>query len=164
MDLITPDLGLFFWHTIIFLAVLLVLAKYAWRPILGAIKNREKSIEMSLKGAEKARKEFERLKGDNEKLILQAKEDRDQLLKDAMVIANEMKDKAREEAATAATKIIHDAQMAIQKEKDAAIRDIKEKVAEISIEIAEKLLRQQLSDAASQKKLIDSYLKDVKFN
>lgn len=164
MDLITPAFGLIFWQTLIFLTVLFVLGKFAWKPILGALKAREDSIDEALKSAEKAKEEMANLTADNEKLLIKAKQERDIMFKEAAKIADEMKDQAKEDAKVIGDKMIEEAKLLIENEKNDAIRQIKDQVAELSIQITEKLLKKNLSDDKSQQELIKGYMKDIKLN
>lgn len=164
MDLITPAFGLIFWQTLIFLVVLFILGKFAWKPILGALKTREDSIDEALKSAEKAKEEMASLKADNEKLLAEAKIERDLMLKAASKIADDMKDQAKSDAKVVGEKMIEEARASIKSEKNDAIRQIKDQVAELSIQITEKLLMKNLSDDKSQQELIKGYMKDIKLN
>jgi F-type H+-transporting ATPase subunit b len=164
MDLITPDFGLIFWQTLIFLSVLLILAKFAWKPILGALHDRESSIEDALNMAEKAKEEMKNLKADNERLFAEAKADRDKMLKDASKIAEEIRDKAKEDAKALGDKIIDEARASIETEKNNALGQIKDQVAELSLQITEKLLKKNLSEDKAQQGLIKDYMKDIKLN
>ena len=164
MDLITPGFGLIFWQTIIFLVVLFILGKFAWKPILGALKSREDSIEEALLSATKAKEEMANLQADNENLLAEAKQERDKMLKDAAKMGYELRDKAKEEAKVIGDKMIDDARVSIESEKEDAIRQIKDQVAELSIQITEKLLKKNLSDDKSQQELIKGYMKDIKLN
>lgn len=164
MDLITPEFGLIFWQTLIFLSVLLILAKFAWKPILGALQDRENSIEDALNMAEKAKEEMKNLKADNERLFAEAKADRDKMLKDASKIAEEIRDKAKEDAKALGDKIIDEAKASIETEKNNALGQIKDQVAELSLQITEKLLKKNLSQDKAQQGLIKDYMKDIKLN
>lgn len=164
MDLLTPGTGLIIWQTIIFLLLVFLLAKLAWKPILSSLKDRELSIQEALDTAEKARQEITKLKSDNEHLLQQAREERDRMLREAREAANRHREETEASAKKAAEKIIEDARAAISIEKNAALRDIKEQVATFSIEIAEKLLREKLADDKSQHALVERYLKDIKVN
>lgn len=164
MDLITPAFGLIFWQTLIFLCVLLVLGKFAWKPILGALKMREQSIEEALLSAEKAKEELANLHASNEKLIAEAKQDRDKMLKDAAKMAADIRDQAREESRKIGDKMIDDAKATIEAEKNDAINQIRDQVAEFSLQITEKLLKKNLEDDKSQQELIKGYMKDIKLN
>ena len=164
MDLITPAFGLIFWQTLIFLAVLFVLGKFAWKPILGALKSREDSIDEALKSAVMAKEEMASLKSDNEKLLNEAKQERNKMLKDAAKLAAEMKDQAMEDAKVVGEKIIEEARLTIESEKNDALRQIKDQVAELSLQITEKLLKKNLADDKNQQELIKGYMKDIKLN
>ncbi|MFO7720237.1 MAG: F0F1 ATP synthase subunit B [Gillisia sp.] len=164
MDLITPDIGLFFWHSVVFLVLILLMAKFAWKPILGAVKEREDSINDALSSAENAKKEMQNLKADNEKLLKEARIERDALIREAREIKDKMIADAGTEAQEKANHIVAQAQITIQNEKNAAMADIKNQVASLSIEIAEKVVREELSNKDKQRKLVESMLDDVKLN
>lgn len=164
MDLVTPGIGLIFWQTITFLAVLLILGKFVWRPIMKALKSREGSIEEALRAAELAREEMEKLTADNEKLMAEARMEREQIIKEASIIASRIREEAKEEAGKITQKMIEDARHTIQLEKQAAINEIRNQVTEFSLQIAEKILRKNLEEDAQQKALIAAYLKDMKLN
>ena len=164
MDLITPGLGLVFWSVITFLILLLVLKKFAWKPILGAVDERESGIKNALEAADKARKEMENLKADNERILNEARAEREAMLKDARDIKNKMVSDAKEEAQQQATKIIAQAQEAIENEKRSAMAELKNHVASLSIEIAEKVVRQELGNKDKQLELVESMLSDAKLN
>jgi F-type H+-transporting ATPase subunit b len=164
MDLLTPEFGLIFWHTIIFLVLLFLLGKFAWKPILKALNDREHSIEAALRSADKAREEMESLRADNQKLLAEAKEEREKVLKDAARVASGIKEEAKEEASKISNKMIADAKAAIDTEKEKALSEIKDQVAELSLQISEKLLRKQLDDQGEQKELIRDFMKDIKLN
>ena len=164
MELITPGFGLIFWQTVTFLAVLFILGKFAWKPILTALKEREDSIEDALSAAEKAKQEMADLKAENEKLLDQARLERDKILKDATAAANKLKDEARDEAGKISAKMLEDAKNAINNEKKSALIEIKNEVAVLSIQIAEKLLRKNLEDDKAQKSLVNEFIKDLNNN
>jgi F-type H+-transporting ATPase subunit b len=164
MDLVTPSIGLIFWQTITFLAVLLILGKFVWKPIMNALKSREGSIEEALQAAELAREEMEKLTSDNEKLMAEARMEREQIIKDASVLASRIREEAKEEAGKITQKMIEDARHTIQLEKQTAINEIRNQVTEFSLQIAEKILRKNLEGDTQQKALIESYLKDMKLN
>jgi len=161
MDLITPEIGLFFWQTIVFLVLILLMAKFAWNPILGAIKQREDSINDALASAEDARKEMQNLHADNEKLLQEARMQRDAMLKEARELKEKVVADASIEAKEKADKIVAQAQATIQTEKNAALADIKNQVAELSIQIAEKVIRKELSSSDQQYRLVEEMLEDV---
>ena len=164
MSLLLPDPGLFIWMLITFLIVLFLLTKFAWKPILKMIKDREVSIDDALKSAEKAKEEMRNLQSDNEKILAQARNERDAMLKEARTmkenIVGEAKSKAKEEA----DKLLASAREAIQNEKMAAITELKNQVALLSVDIAEKILKRELSDENKQKDLLGDLLKDTKLN
>lgn len=164
MELLTPGTGLIIWQAIIFILLVVLLSKFAWKPILGSLKEREESIQNALDTAEKARAEMAKLTADNEKLLKEAREERDRMLKEAREVANRLKDEAQNDAKKAADKIITDARAAINVEKEAALRDVRAQVAMFSIEIAEKLMKKNLSSDKEQKGLVEGYIKDLKLN
>lgn len=164
MDLITPEIGLFFWQTIVFLVLIFLMAKFAWKPILGAIRQRETSINDALESAESARKEMQNLQADNEKLLQEARVERDSLLKEAREIKEKIISEASAEAQEKANSIVAQAQVTIQNEKNAAMADIKNQVATLSIEIAEKVIREELSKEGKQQHLVNQMLDDVTLN
>ena len=164
MELVTPGIGLLFWMLLMFGVVLWVLKKFAWKPILNALKNREYSIQEALMRAETARQEMKSLKEDNEKIVAEAKEERVQILKDAKEVKEEIIVLAKEQATEEGKKMIKEAKDDIKNEKDSAIEEIKKQVTELSIDIAEKILREKLADKDNQKELIDNWMKDIKLN
>ncbi|WBL25641.1 F0F1 ATP synthase subunit B [Zunongwangia sp. HGR-M22] len=164
MDLITPEIGLLFWQTIVFLVLILLLAKFAWRPILGAVKEREDSINNALSSAEEARKEMQNLKADNEQLMKEARAERDAILREARELKEKVMADATVEAQDKADQIVSQAKESIELEKKAAMAEIKAQVASLSIEIAEKVVRTELSSKEKQHQMIDNMLGDVTLN
>ena len=164
MELIKPEIGLIVWQTVVFVILVFLLAKFAWRPILGLIKERESSINDALDSPEKARLEMKNLQASNEKLIKKAREERDEMLKEARTIKEKMISEASTEAEEKASKILANAQETIIAEKQAALAEIKAQVASLSIEIAEKVVKKELDSKEDQMKLVDSMLDDVKLN
>ena len=156
------SIGLFFWQTLIFIALIFLLKKFAWKPILDAINEREDGIKNALESAEKARQEMASLQSDNEETLKKARAERDTLLKEAREIKQKLIDEAKNEANEEAKKIIVQAQETISSEKNAAIVDLKKQVANLSVDIAEKVLDEKLSDDKDQMKLIKELVKDVK--
>ena len=156
------SIGLFFWQTIIFVILIFLLKKFAWSPILKAVNDREQGIKDALDSAEAAKKEMQSLQADNEKIMKEARAERDSLLKEARDLKNSMISQAKDEAKSEAQKIIESANEAILNEKNAAVSDIKKQVASLSIEIAEKLLKEKLSDYNKQMKIVEDLIKDVK--
>jgi len=164
MDLLTPATGLLFWQVVVFLALFFLLSKLAWKPILSSLKEREESIQTALDSAERAKLEMAALQAGNEKLLKEAREERDKILRDARDAASRLHDQAQTDARKNADRLIEDARSVINTEKNAALRDVKAQVALFSLQVAEKLMRKNLSDDKSQKELIDSYIKDIKVN
>lgn len=164
MELVTPDIGLIFWMTLSFSITLFILKKFAWKPILQGLKDREDSIKESLLSAEKAKDEMAKLQADNEKLLEDARLERDKILKEALNAANNIQAEAKEDASKISGKMIEDAKAAINTEKQAALTEMKNHVAALSMEIAEHLLRQNLSDQDKQKELVNQYIKELNIN
>ena len=153
--------GLFIWQTLIVVGLLLLLRKFAWNPILDAINDREEGIRSALQSAEDARAEMQNLQADNERILKEACAERDGLLKEAREIKQKMIDDAKDEAKSQAAQIITQAQAAIESEKQAAVAELKQQVASLSIEIAEKVTKETLSDDKKQTQLVEKLLKDV---
>jgi F-type H+-transporting ATPase subunit b len=164
MELLTPGTGLFFWQLIVFVGLFFILAKYAWKPMLAGMKERETFIQQALDSAEKAKLEMASLKSDNEKLLKEAREERDRILREARQAAIAINDQAQTEAKRNADRLIEDAKSVIQVEKQAALRDVRAQVALFSLEIAEKLIKKNLSTEPAQKALVEEFIKDLKLN
>lgn len=164
MELIQPGIGLIFWMALSFLIVLFILKKFAWKPILNGLKERENTIDEALNEAEKARDEMKDLKVDNEKLIMQAKEERDNILREANKVKDSIIMEAKEKAQVEANKIVDGAMVTIENEKSAAISDLKSQVANLSIEIAEKIMKEELKVKGKQKEFLDKLVSEIKFN
>jgi F-type H+-transporting ATPase subunit b len=164
MDLVTPSIGLVFWTTISFLALFLILRKAAWKPMLGAIHERERSIEDALNKAELAREEMSRLTNQNEALLKEARAERDQLLKEAKELKDAIIAEAKNQAQVEGAKLIEKAKIEINNQKVAALDEVKNQVASLSLEIAEKVLRKQFDDKQKQEALVSDLLKSVKLN
>lgn len=164
MDLLIPDSGLLFWQLIGFLFLLFILSKFAWKPILTTLKERELSIEASLSAAESARNEMKLLQSENEKLLDEARLERDRILNEAHIAANNIREESKAEAVVIGNKIVQDAKAAIEIEKQAALTEMKNQVAILSVEIAEKLLRKELNNETSQKLLVQDYINDLNVN
>ena len=160
MELVTPALGLIFWTTVVFVLLLLLLKKFAWKPILSAVEERNSLINDSLQAAEKARDEMSELNSNNEKIIAQAKLDRDNLLKEGREMKSQIISQAKDQAVLEAEKLVNSAKEQISNEKMKALTELKNHVAELSIEMAEKVLSNELSDASKQKELINRSLKE----
>lgn len=153
--------GLFIWQTLIVVCLLLLLRKFAWNPILNAINDREEGIRSALQSAEDARAEMQNLQADNERILKEARAERDGLLKEAREIKQKIIDDAKDEAKTQAAQIMKQAQVAIESEKQSAVAELKQQVAFLSIEIAEKVTKETLSDDKKQTQLVEKLLKDV---
>ncbi|MGL5890826.1 MAG: F0F1 ATP synthase subunit B [Bacteroidia bacterium] len=164
MELVKPELGLFFWMMVTFLIVLFLMTKFAWKPIMKMIKDREVSIEDALKSAEKAKAEIASMQADNERLLNEARRERDTMLKEARDMKDAIVGEAKGKAKVEADKLLASAREAIQNEKMAAITDLKNQVAQLSIDIAERMLKRELSAESKQKELISDLLKDAKLN
>lgn len=162
--LITPSVGLIFWSSIVFLLLFFILAKFAWKPILAAVKEREDGIENALKSAENAKKEMENLKAGNEKIVAEARAERDILLKEAREIKDSIINEAKIKAQKESDRILTSAREQITNEKNAAITELKNQVATLSIDIAEKILKSDLASDEKQKALVSSLMKDVNLN
>lgn len=156
--------GTVLWTTIAFLIVAFILAKMAWKPILASIREREDSIDDALKSADKAREELSNLKSSNEELIKEARAERDALLKEARTSRDKIIAEAKEKAEAEYSKILGSAKEDIKNEKMAAITELKKQVADLSIHIAEKVLREELGKDEKQRELIDRYLQEAKLN
>jgi F-type H+-transporting ATPase subunit b len=161
---LSPELGLIFWQLVIFLLVLFLLAKFAWKPILNSLKEREDSIESALRMADQAKIDMQQLKAGNEKLLAEARLERDRMMQEATVMVNQFRETEKTKAVEEANRITQQAREAIQQEKNAALAEVKNTAAKLSLDIAERILRRELSDPAAQTQLVDSYLKDVKLN
>ena len=164
MDLVTPGLGLIFWSVLTFLFLLFILRKFAWKPILNAVSEREEGIRNALLSAENAKKEMQNLKSDNEKLLADARMERDVMMKEAREIKDKMINDAKAEAQVAGQKMIEQAKASIESEKNAALAELKAQVSTLSLDIAEKLLKDELSNKEAQTKLVEKMLGDVKLN
>lgn len=164
MELISPGIGLMFWMVISFSVVVFVLGKFAWKPILNMLKEREQSIATALHAAEKAKEEMQTLIFNNEKLKREAIEERDALLSEARKVKDALIEEAREKAKTEYNRIVDNAKEAIVFEKHAAMTELKNEIANFSIIIAEKVLERELSDKANQEAYINKLLQDVKLN
>ncbi|MGB5172676.1 F0F1 ATP synthase subunit B [Eudoraea sp.] len=158
------SIGLFFWQTLLFLALLFLLWRYAWNPILNAVNDREKGIRDALAAADEAKKEMQNVTADNEKLLKEARAERESLLKEAREIKDKIVTEAKDIAQVEGDKLIKQAKASIESEKKAAMAEIKNQVAELSVEIAEKIIQEQLANKEKQLKLVDEMLGDIKLN
>ena len=164
MELVTPEIGLIFWTTVVFSLLLVVLKKYAWKPILSAVDERNKSIEDALKAADKAKEEMLSLNADNERILMEAKKERDILLKEGREIKDSIISEAKDKAKVDAEKILTTAKEQIINEKMKAITELKNQVANLSIEIAEKILKSELQDLNKQKELVTTAIANKDLN
>lgn len=164
MELVSPGIGLIFWMTIAFGLLLFILGKFAWKPIMKGLRDREAHIDNALHAAEKAREEMALLKVDNEKLLREAKEERDDILREARKIRDSILDEARQKSNAEAARIIDAARLTIDNEKMAALTALKNQIAILSLEIAEKVIRERLSDDPKQQALVAQLVKEVTIN
>ena len=164
MELVTPEIGLIFWTTVVFSLLLIVLKKYAWKPILNAVDERNKSIEEALRAADKAKEEMLSLNADNERILIEAKKERDILLKEGREIKDSIIAEAKDKAKGDAEKILTIAKEQIINEKMKAITELKNQVATLSIEIAEKVLKSELQDLNKQKELVATAIANKDLN
>jgi len=156
--------GLFFWQTLLFVGLLLLMAKYAWKPILTAVEERENTIKDSLEAADKAKTDMEAIQADNKRILKEARAERDALLAEAKKASTQMINEAKDAAKTEADKIAAAAQEAILQEKNTAINDIKNQMASLSIEIAQKIVQGELSDQKKQEQLVEKLVKEIEIN
>ncbi len=156
--------GLFFWQMLLFLMLLFLLKKFAWKPILDALNEREEGIKNALESAENAKLDMQNLQADNQKLLQEARVEREAMMKDAREIKAKMITDAKDEAKESASKMIVQAQAAIESEKKAAVAELKSQVASLSIEIAEKVMKSELSDTDKQLKLVEDMLGNATLN
>jgi F-type H+-transporting ATPase subunit b len=164
MELLTPSFGLIFWTFLAFLIVFFILKKFAWKPILKALNDREKGIADSLETADRVRAEMAQLKSENEELLAKAREERSAMLKEARDIKDKIINDAKEQAKTEASKIMLETQQAIEQQKMAAMTDVKNQVGKMVIEVAEKILRKELGTKEAQEAHIKDLVEEVKLN
>jgi len=164
MDLVTPGIGMIFWSTLFFLILLFILGKFAWPAILTAVKARNESIKNALDAADKAKVEMAKLQADNKMILAEAKAERDAMLKEAKVIKDSLIAEAKEKASEEAKKLVQSAREAIQAEKEAAVSEMKAQMVNLSIDIAEKILRNKLEDSKAQKDLVTKLVNEADLN
>jgi F-type H+-transporting ATPase subunit b len=164
MELVTPGIGLIFWQTVTFILVLFLLSKFAWKPIMASLRQREDSIESALRMADQAKLEMQALKADNEKLLQQARIERDRILREATEASKVLVEQARNKANEEGNRMIENARLAISNEKKAALTEMKNLAGSLSIEIAERILKHELKDPAAQQALVTDYIKEVNLN
>jgi F-type H+-transporting ATPase subunit b len=164
MDLLTPEFGLFFWTLLAFLTVFFILRKFAWKPILKGLGDREKGIADSIATAERIKQEMAEFKSENEKLLAQAREERTLMLKEAKDAKDKIIGDAKEQAKVEANKIILDAQAQITQQKNAALTAVKNEIGSLALEVAEKILRKQLNSSEGQEMYMKMLADDIKLN
>ena len=164
MDLLTPEFGLFFWTLLAFLTVFFILRKFAWKPILKGLGDREKGIADSIATAERIKEEMAQFKSENEKLLAQAREERTLMLKEAKDAKDKIIGDAKEQAKVEANKIILDAQAQIIQQKNAALTEVKNEIGNLALEVAEKILRKQLNSSEGQEAYMKMLADDIKLN
>lgn len=164
MELVTPNAGTIFWMIIVFGIVVLILRKFAWKPILSALNERERSISTAMNEARKARKEIDILKGRNEELINEARKEKENILREAMTLKDNIVVEAKEKARAEARSNIEHARQQIQNEKTKAISEMKKQMAEISMMIAEKLIRKEMAKSEEQGQMINKLIDEIKLN
>ena len=164
MELVKPDFGLIFWMTVSFLIVVFLMRKFAWGPILSSLKERENTITEALNSAKKAKEEVANMKAENERILQEARGERDKILKEAREAKDQIVNEAKHRAQTEGDRMINIARETIENEKRAALTELKNQVATLSVEIAEKVIRQQLSSDDRQKALMNDLLQEVKMN
>ncbi|MGE4586391.1 MAG: F0F1 ATP synthase subunit B [Mangrovibacterium sp.] len=162
MGFVTPDYGTIFWMVIIFGIALLILKKFAWKPILNALKDRENSIASALSSAEQARREMENLKAGNEKILAEARKEKEGIISEAREVKDRMLAEAKKQAAREGQKLIESARRQINAEKEAAISEMKKQVVELSVLAAGKAIERELKDTAGQEELVNELLNEVK--
>ncbi|MEE6187573.1 ATP synthase subunit b [Mycovorax composti] len=164
MELLTPNLGYFVWALVAFIVVFLILKKFAWKPILKSLNDREQNIANAIASAEKVKAEMAQMQSENEALLAKAREERAQLLKEARETKEKIINEAKEQAKAEAAKIIADAQQAINAQKMAALTDVKNEVGKLVIEVSEKVLRKELSEQNKQEEHINGLVESIKLN
>jgi F-type H+-transporting ATPase subunit b len=164
MDLLLPHLGLIVWTLLAFLVVLIILKKFAWVPILKGLNDRETNIAESIASAERVKLEMAQMKNENEAILTAAREERATMIKEAKITKDKMIADAKEEAKVQATKIITEANAAIQQQKMAAITDIKNQVGKLVVEVSEKVLRRELANKSEQENFINQLAQEIKLN
>lgn len=164
MDLVTPSFGLLFWTGITFCLLLFVLAKFAWKPILTQVNQRSENIEKALLEAEKARQEMLNLQSENERVLKEARAERDAILHEAKEAASRTIEEAKDKAKAEGAKMIEAAQQTLRNERNAALAEMKSQIASFSVTIAEQVIRESLSAEGKQKALAEKMAEDIKLN
>jgi len=164
MSFVTPDIGTIFWMLIIFAITLIILKKFAWKPILASLKDRENTIADALSSADRAKQEVENLKADQEQIIAEARKEKEVILKEARELKDKLLAEAKTQAQVEGKKIIESARVQIEAEKTAAINEMKKQVVELSVLVAEKIIQKEVKAQKDQEELVNSLLKDLKMN
>jgi F-type H+-transporting ATPase subunit b len=164
MELVNPGIGLIFWMTLAFVAILYLLGKFAWKPILKALKERETSIGVALQAADKAREEMKQMQFSNEQLLKEAKNERDAILAEARKIKEAIIEESKVKAHEESNRILLSTRESIENEKMAAITELKNQIGELALEVASKILMRELSDPGKQEEYIKQLVKDINFN
>ncbi len=164
MELIRPEIGVLFWMIIVFGLVLLILRVFAWKPILNALKDREKTIQQRLDVAKKAKKELAEIEFGNERIIALAKTERANMLKEAKNTKNKIIEDAKKQAQKEADKIMRDTHLRLEQQKKEKMEEIKNQIASLSVDVAEKILKEKLSKDKSQKDYIKNLVDDIEIN
>jgi len=164
MNLVMPEFGLFFWMMVSFGIVLFILKKFAWKPILNALREREESIDKALRSADRAKEEMTALKADNERILKEARIEREMMLREAKAMSDKIVSDAKQKSLEEADKIIETTRQNIETEKMAALGDIKKQIALLSVKIAEKVLRDKFADPAQQKAYVDKLIEEINLN
>lgn len=164
MELVTPGIGLIFWQTVTFIIVVFLLSKFAWKPIMASLRDREDSIESALRMADQAKLEMQALKADNEKLLQETRIERDRILREATEVGNSIVEQAKAKANEEGTRLVANARESIENEKKAALTEVKNMAATLSIEIAERILKRELANPQAQQALVNDYIKEVNLN
>jgi len=164
MQLVTPDIGLLFWMLLSFGILFFLLSKYAWKPILNMVQKREDNIEQALKDADKARERVENMQAENERILGEARAEREKIFREAQEIREKIIGEAREQAVRDKDKIMKDTRASIEAEKNAAIREMRDAAAELSVQIAEKLIRRELSNDQKKKELVEQLIAGIPVN
>lgn len=164
MELLTPAIGLLFWMVLVFLILFVILRLSAWKPILNGLKERETQIQSALDLAEKTRTEMAKMQADNQKLLAEARLERDVILKAAREVADKTINEAKDKAQIEGKKLVEDAREAINNERASVVAQMRKEMVTLSLQIAEKVLRKELSDKPSQEKLVSELVKDANLN
>lgn len=164
MNLVMPEFGLFFWMMVSFGIVLFILKKFAWKPILNALREREESIDKALRSADRAKEEMAALKADNERILKEARIEREMMLREAKAMSDKIVSDAKQKSLEEADKIIETTRQNIETEKMAALEDVKKQIALLSVKIAEKVLRDKFADPAQQKAYVDKLIEEINLN